>query len=120
MPTPNIEGPFHVVNSVPSNDVNWTAAGKVTPVKDQGQCGSCWAFSTTGSMESAHAIKTGSLISLSEQQLVDCSSSFGNQGCNGGWYYYAWDYALTSAVELESAYPYTALDGTCNYSASKG
>jgi cathepsin L len=94
--------------------VDWTTQGAVTPVKDQGQCGSCWAFSTTGGMEGAWQIASGSLTSMSEQQLVDCSTQ--NAGCNGGSMELAFNFAGTVNVATESSYPYTARDGSCKSS----
>lgn len=66
------------------NSWDWVAQNKVTPVKNQGNCGSCWAFSVVGAVESVTAIATGTLLSLSEQQIVDCDKASGNDGCNGG------------------------------------
>jgi len=100
------------------DSVDWRNKGAVTPVKDQGQCGSCWAFSTTGVLEGFNFVNNGELLSFSEQQIVDCASSAG-YGCQGGWPYLAVQYAGENGLELESDYPYTAQDGQCNFDSSK-
>jgi len=112
--------PIMIENSDLPDAVNWTAAGAVTGVKDQGACGSCWAFSTTGSVEGANAIATGTLTSLSEQQLVDCSTAQGNEGCNGGLMDYAFQYIISNnGITTEASYPYTGVDGSCKSGVSK-
>lgn len=96
-----------------NGDIDWTAAGMVTPVKNQGQCGSCWAFSATASHESALLLAGQGQVSLSEQQLVDCSRSYGNQGCNGGWMDSAFQYAKDKGLTNTAAYGYVARDQAC-------
>ena len=98
---------------------DWRAQGKVTAVKDQGQCGSCWAFSTIEAVESAWMIAGNDEVIMSEQELVDCSTDL-NQGCSGGWYFWSYDWLKTNYTMKESDYKYTARDGTCQYNASKG
>lgn len=96
--------------------IDWRTKGVVNPVKDQQQCGSCWAFSAVAAMESRNAIASGKLLSLSEQQLVDCAGgTYGNEGCNGGDMGAAMQYAHDFGMMSEDAYPYTAEDGSCAY-----
>ncbi|TGZ66234.1 hypothetical protein CRM22_005421 [Opisthorchis felineus] len=98
---------YITIAAEPPSSVDWRTTGAVTPVKDQGQCGSCWAFSATGAIEGQHFMATKQLVSLSEQQLVDCSSHFGNFGCSGGWMDNAFKYVRhTHGINTETIYPY--------------
>ena len=95
--------------------IDWRTKGAVTTVKDQGQCGSCWTFSSTGAMEGAWAISKGQLIDLAEQELVDCAGlKYGSMGCNGGQMEGAFKFIIENGQCAASSYPYTAKDGTCH------
>ncbi|XP_066141449.1 digestive cysteine proteinase 3-like [Euwallacea fornicatus] len=100
------------------SSIDWREQGYVTPVKDQKQCGSCWAFSLTGTLEGALYKKTSQLTSLSEQQLVDCTTDI-NLGCSGGFMEKTFPYIAKNGIESEADYPYTAKDGACKYEASQ-
>lgn len=102
-----------LMNSIP-NEMDWRNHHAVTDVKNQGSCGSCWSFSTTGAVEGLVAINTGKLISLSEQDLIDCSTSYDNHGCNGGLMTQAFEFIISKkGLCSESNYSYTGQDGTC-------
>jgi len=104
---------FKAVKAVPSS-YDWRTAGMVTPVRDQGNCGSCWAFSSVGVLESVNKIKGNNTadLDLSEQIVVSCDT--GNEGCNGGYMDAVSDFLKASGTGLESCYPHTATNGSCS------
>ena len=108
----NVEAVEQNVADIPAA-IDWREKGAVTPPKNQGQCGSCWSFSTTGSMEGRYQIAGNALTSFSEQQFVDCSASFGNAGCNGGLMDDAFKYAEANKIETEANYPYAGKVNSC-------
>ncbi len=97
------------------DSINWVERGVVSPVKNQGQCGSCYAFSTTGALEGLYGILYNKTVSFSEQQIVDCSSKEGDDACNGGLMDYAFKYVMdVGGICTEDDYKYTAKKGTCH------
>ncbi|KAB5534104.1 hypothetical protein DKX38_017190 [Salix brachista] len=105
---------YENVTAVPSS-MDWRKKGAVTPIKNQGQCGCCWAFSAVAAMEGITLLSTGNLISLSEQELVDCDTSGEDQGCNGGLMDDAFKFIIQNkGLTTEANYPYQGAGGTCN------
>ncbi|GAA0161000.1 cysteine protease [Lithospermum erythrorhizon] len=105
---------YENVSAIPSS-MDWRTKGAVTPVKDQGQCGCCWAFSAVAATEGINQLTTGKLVSLSEQELVDCDRSGIDQGCMGGLMDNAFNFIINNhGLTTESNYPYLGVDGTCN------
>lgn len=104
------------IQNLTASNINWTASGDVQPVQNQGQCGSCWAFSAISAIESAYAVYKNVQVKLSEEQLVQCSSKYGNAACQGGLMDLAFEYAEDHALCTEQDYPYTSkygLVGVC-------
>ncbi|XP_031398509.1 senescence-specific cysteine protease SAG39-like [Punica granatum] len=110
------KSPFKYENktAVPSS-IDWRKKEAVTPIKDQGECGCCWAFSTVAAMEGITKITTGKLIPLSVQELVDCDTKGENRGCQGGLMDNAFEFIIQNkGLTTEAHYPYEGVDGTCN------
>ncbi|XP_014509925.1 cysteine proteinase COT44 [Vigna radiata var. radiata] len=99
--------------------VDWRLKGALAPIKDQGSCGSCWAFSTVATVEAINNIVTGKFVSLSEQELVECDREY-NEGCNGGLMDYAFQFIIKNGgIDTEEDYPYKGRDGTCDLTKKK-
>ncbi|OMO67169.1 hypothetical protein CCACVL1_20727 [Corchorus capsularis] len=113
-----LKGNHKLTDVVLPETKDWREEGIVSPVKNQGSCGSCWTFSTTGALEAAYHQAFGKGISLSEQQLVDCAGAFNNFGCNGGLPSQAFEYIkYNGGLDTEEAYPYTGKNGVCKFSS---
>ncbi|XP_071971182.1 cathepsin S-like isoform X2 [Engystomops pustulosus] len=111
--------PEIVLKSKVPESMDWRKQNCVTDVKDQGMCSSSWAFSSAGALECQLKIRKGKLVSLSAQNLVDCSGSYGNNGCEGGFLVAAYRYMMDNGIEPDSAYPYEGQDRTCHFSTTK-
>ena len=105
------------ISSLPSS-IDWRTKNAVTPIKDQGHCGACWAFSTIVGLEGLHAIKTNNLTNFSEQNLIDCSTNGPNSGCAGGDPEAGYDYIRLVGLEETALYPFTGLDAKCGSNLS--
>jgi cathepsin L len=100
--------------------IDWRTLGALNPIRNQGSCGSCYAFSALSSLEAMYKVKKGTLPQLSEQQLVDCSRSYGNSGCSGGLMTNSFNYLKSYKSMSRSSYAYTAVAGTCKYNSMNG
>lgn len=119
-PTPQERRQYvNISQSSNGGPIDWRTRGAVGPVKNQARCGSCWAFSTTGALEAAYFLKHGKLISLSEQQLVDCSGAYGNLACQGGWMDWAMNYVKDKGIETDGAYSYRGVQQMCKADVTK-
>jgi len=107
-----------VSNSTLPKSIDWRKKGAITPVKDQGRCGSCWSFGATGILESFYFINNGKLLSFSEQQLMDCDTEH-SSACKTGYTSHAITYVAQNGIQLETDYPYTAKNGTCQFDQTK-
>ncbi|XP_078444269.1 vanillin synthase, chloroplastic-like [Wolffia australiana] len=111
-----LKGSHKLTTAVLPSKKDWREEGIVSPVKNQGHCGSCWTFSTTGALEAAYTQLTGKSVSLSEQQLVDCAAGFNNFGCNGGLPSQAFEYIkYNGGLDTEESYPYAGTNGYCKF-----
>lgn len=110
----NVTAPSKLPNVKVADSIDWRTSGKVNPVKNQGQCGSCWTFATAAVLESHAAIQFGTLYSFAEQEIVDCDHEDDNEGCNGGLAKTALKWAINNQITTEDNYPYKAVDQICN------
>lgn len=99
-----------------SECLDWRNEGAVTPVKDEGECYSSWAFAATGTLEGQHFTQMQQLVPLSAQNLIDCSNNFGNAGCDGGVIDFAIQYVkINGGIDTEPSYPYEGRNGPCRF-----
>ncbi|VDP65676.1 unnamed protein product [Echinostoma caproni] len=120
IPSDPVQIPFKTVGKLPPDAMDWVHEKCVTGVKTQGKCQSSWAFATAGAIECQYALASKKLITISAQQLIDCSTPYHNHGCNGGSAENAYRYLNKNPIESEESYPYTGKDGKCEADEAKG